>query len=201
MAVENPDDVDGILAKAQANSEQRRGGDKEEGKGPDVTLKIEVFANGFRVDEGEFRPYETDENKKFLKELNEGYVPEEIRKIHNKPVGIDLVNRRKETFKPPPPPKYVSYSGEGVSMGGTTGVGGAVNKESTDGKPVVDDKEPKTTIQIRFHNGERGTLTLNLTHTVADIHAYVACAAPVDGEYSLVSGFPPKPLNDPSKTI
>jgi hypothetical protein len=26
-------------------------------------------------------------------------------------------------------------------------------------------------------------------------------AAPVEGEYSLVSGFPPKPLNDRSKTI
>jgi hypothetical protein len=26
-------------------------------------------------------------------------------------------------------------------------------------------------------------------------------AAPVDGEYQLVHGFPPKPLNDPSKTI
>ena len=40
-----------------------------------------------------------------------------------------------------------------------------------------------------------------MTHKVSDIHEYVMNAAPVDGEYSLVSGFPPKPLNDPSKTI
>jgi hypothetical protein len=26
-------------------------------------------------------------------------------------------------------------------------------------------------------------------------------AAPVDGEYQLVAGFPPKPLSDPMKTI
>jgi hypothetical protein len=26
-------------------------------------------------------------------------------------------------------------------------------------------------------------------------------AAPVEGDYQLVSGFPPKPLSDPSKTI
>ena len=44
-------------------------------------------------------------------------------------------------------------------------------------------------------------MTLNLTHTVADIHSFVMAAAPVDGEYQLVSGFPPKPLSDPSKTI
>ena len=40
-----------------------------------------------------------------------------------------------------------------------------------------------------------------MTHTVSDIHAYVMNAAPVDGEYSLITGFPPKPLSDPSKTI
>ena len=40
-----------------------------------------------------------------------------------------------------------------------------------------------------------------MTHTVNDIHSYVMTAAPVEGEYQLVSGFPPKPLNDPSKTI
>jgi len=26
-------------------------------------------------------------------------------------------------------------------------------------------------------------------------------AAPTDGEYQLISGFPPKPLTDPSKTV
>jgi hypothetical protein len=30
------------------------------------------------VDEGEFRPYDAPENKQFMKELNEGYVPKEI---------------------------------------------------------------------------------------------------------------------------
>jgi len=58
-----------------------------------------------------------------------------------------------------------------------------VNKNSEDGKPKVDESVPKTTIQIRFHNGERSSLTVNMTHTVADIHEYVMCAAPIDGDY------------------
>ena len=136
-----------------------------------------------------------------MKELNEGYVPKELRAKYNKPIGIALEDRRKDKFRPPTPPKYVAYSGSGQSMGGTQGVGGAVNKDSADGKPVVDESAPKTNIQIRFHNGERASLTVNMTHTVSDIHSFVMCAAPVDGEYQLVSGFPPKPLNDPSKTI
>ena len=40
-----------------------------------------------------------------------------------------------------------------------------------------------------------------MTHTVGDIHAFVMAAAPVEGEYSLVTGFPPKPLSDPSATL
>ena len=40
-----------------------------------------------------------------------------------------------------------------------------------------------------------------MTHRVADIHEYVMMAAPVDGEYQLVAGFPPKALTDPMKTI
>ena len=38
-------------------------------------------------------------------------------------------------------------------------------------------------------------------HTVADIHMYVMQAAPVDGSYDLISGFPPKPLENPDLTI
>ena len=42
---------------------------------------------------------------------------------------------------------------------------------------------------------------MNLTQRVADLHEYIMMAAPVEGEYQLVHGFPPKPLTDPMKTI
>ena len=51
-----------------------------------------------------------------MKELNKGYVPEELRKKYNKAIGIALEDRRKETKRPPTPPKYVAYSGEGQSV-------------------------------------------------------------------------------------
>ena len=101
-----------------------------------------------------------------MSELNKGYVPEELRKKYNKPIGIALEDRRKEKKRPPTPPKYIAYSGEGASLGGAAGVGGEVNKDSADGKPAVDSSKPTTNIQIRFHNGERVSLTVNLTHTV-----------------------------------
>ena len=54
-----------------------------------------------------------------MKELNEGYVPKEIQdKYKNKGgVGVALEDKRKEKFRPPTPPKYVAYSGQGASMG------------------------------------------------------------------------------------
>lgn len=40
-------------------------------------------------------------------------------------------------------------------------------------RPMVDDKKPKTTLQIRLHNGTRLRETLNLDHTIRDLHAII----------------------------
>ena len=57
-------------------------------------------------------------------------------------------------------------------MGGVAGKGLEVKKDAG-GLPEVDESKPKTTIQIRFHNGERASITLNLDSRVLDIHNYV----------------------------
>ena len=74
--------------------------------------------NGFQVDDGELRSYDTEENKEFMKDLNEGYVPKEIREKFNRKVGIALEDRRKEKMRLPTPPKYTAFSGQGASLGG-----------------------------------------------------------------------------------
>lgn len=40
-------------------------------------------------------------------------------------------------------------------------------------RPVIDDKKPKTTLQLRLHDGRRLRETLNLDHTVRDLHAII----------------------------
>ena len=52
-----------------------------------------------------------------MKELNDGYIPKDLRAKYNKPIGIALEDKRETKFRPPTPPKYVAYSGEGMSMG------------------------------------------------------------------------------------
>lgn len=79
--------------------------------------------------------------------------------------------------------------------------GGAVDLSATGGKPIVDEGKPKTSIQFRFHNGQRAAIDVNTDHKVSDLHTYVKFVAPVQGSYQLLSGFPPRPLNDPNATI
>jgi UBX domain-containing protein 1 len=196
MAVtNNDDDVEKIVSKAK---EDTSSGDGPGSEG--IQLKITLYENGFTVDDAELREYEGDKNKQFIKELSEGYVPREIQENYKgKKVDVSLEDKRKEKYRPPTPPKYVAYSGEGVSMGATESVGLEVNKEN--GKPIIDDSKPTTDLQIRFHNGERQVVTFNLTHSVSDIFFYVTMAAPVDGSFQLVTGFPPKPIEDSGMSI
>ncbi len=65
----------------------------------------------------------------------------------------------------------------------------------------MDSNQPKTTISFRLHNGESVQQEFNLTHTVQDVKNFVAKVAPVQGEFNLVEGFPPKPLLDMGKTV
>ena len=57
MAVENPDDIEGVIKKAQTNSEKNK--DRSDGEKPDTEVRITLYQNGFTVDGGEFREYDT----------------------------------------------------------------------------------------------------------------------------------------------
>ena len=81
MAVENPDDIEGIVAKARENSEKNK--DRDDSDKPKVSIKIVLYQNGFICEDGPFIEYETEENKKFIETLNKGYVPEELVKKYN----------------------------------------------------------------------------------------------------------------------
>lgn len=56
-----------------------------------------------------------------MKELNDGYIPKELRKIYpNGNVSVSLDDRTQDEYVPPPPPAYIQFSGQGVSLSGPT---------------------------------------------------------------------------------
>jgi UBX domain-containing protein 1 len=79
--------------------------------------KITLYENGFTIDDGEFQDYSDPKNKEFMKKLNEGLIPSELRKKYPKgELSISLSDKTGEKFVPPPPPAYIEFSGEGVSL-------------------------------------------------------------------------------------
>ena len=75
-----------------------------------------------------------------------------------------------------------------------------VNTSAAGGKPVVDPSKPTTVVSVRLHNGTSVKLDLNTDHTVRDIAKYIESVAPAPN-YTLVAGFPPKPITDMSLTV
>lgn len=67
-------------------------------------------------------------------------------------------------------------------------------------KLVVDDSQPKTTLQFRLMNGKRVTQAFNLTHTIKDIQEYVLTQTPGE-QFVLLGGYPPKALDSLNLTI
>ena len=45
MAVENPDDIEGVIKKAQENSEKNK--ERAPGDKPDTEVRITLYQNGF----------------------------------------------------------------------------------------------------------------------------------------------------------
>ena len=82
-----------------------------------------------------------------MSELMAGRIPTEVREQYKRDIGVALADKREDNFVPPPPPKYISFSGAGTSMGEEVKTtGGAVNTAATGGKPVVDASKPTTQI-------------------------------------------------------
>jgi UBX domain-containing protein 1 len=180
-----------MIRKGQNNKE---GFDKTGNK-----IKLTVYRNGFTIDDGPFRDKSLPENKKFMEEVEKGYIPDELVQKGYKELGIALEDKKTEDYKEPVvEKKFQAFTGSGQSMGGSQSVGLEVNKDI---KNTVNNNLPTTRINIRLHTGEMITEEFNTSSTVNDIIAFVQKVAPVTGSFQLVDGFPPKPLSELNKSI
>ncbi|TRY52074.1 UBX/SEP domain containing protein [Cryptosporidium tyzzeri] len=169
---------------------------------PENAIKVVLYKNGFIIDDEEFRDISIPENEAFIRDIKNSVAPEELRKRskNNQTINVAVDDRSSEVYVPPKKPMEM-FSGSGNSLGQTRSSALQVNIES-EAQITVDKNKPTTNIQLRFHNGQKKVVTLNHDHTIADLHCIFMECAPVDGEYQLVSGFPPKEIKfDPSTTL
>eukprot|EP00937_MAST-01D_sp_MAST-1D-sp2_P001413 g1413.t1 len=180
-------------------------------------VTITWFKDGFTVNDGPFRRVDDPENQAFLRAVSEGRVPRELIPGTGEggqagDVDVSMVDRRGEDYTPPPKPAYVAFGGGGVTLGGGGGGGaeaavgaGVVSREHAAGSGhglEPDSSLPTTTIQLRLACGRRVKAVLNPdVHTVGDVAALAARESHDSKSFSLLAGFPPRPLADHSQTL
>mmetsp|Transcript_38816 Transcript_38816/g.93969 ORF Transcript_38816/g.93969 Transcript_38816/m.93969 type:complete len:268 (-) Transcript_38816:316-1119(-) len=175
-----------------------------------VRRTITMYRDGFTVDDGPYRRLDDPANAAFLRSLAMGQTPAELAESAG-PGGITvgLVDKRKEEYVE----TFRSFSGAGATLGSgnasETGVEGITDVDPASlPEPVpVDTNQPTTSIAVRLPNGQRKVVKVNMDTTVLQLAAHI-CAlwkdvGGADGvvPFRLVTGFPPKPLEDYSATI
>ena len=191
IAIENPEDEEWL--KKIKKFEDKEKYDKKKDK-----LKLIIYKNGFILDNGEFRNINEPHNKKFMQEIEKGYIPNELVKKGYTDLGIEMDDHKSENYEPPKEEKkFQAFKGLGQSISEvhTEGLHGDKNASSN-----VDRSKPLCKINVRLFNGEVVNEDFNLNQTLQDIINFVKKKSGSDN-FSLLDGFPPRPLNDFNKTI
>ncbi len=190
IAVENPQD-DWLEKMKKYDNKDRF--DKTKNK-----LKLSLYKNGFIVDNGEFRNKNEPANKKFMEEIEKGYIPNELVKKGITDLGIEMDDHRDENYEPPKEEKkFQAFTGLGKSISSVNTEGLHVNKNATSN---VDRSKPTCKVNIRLFNGEVVSEDFNLNQTLQDVINFVKKKSG-SNNFSLLDGFPPRPLTAYNKTI
>lgn len=186
----------------------------------EVHIILKLWKNGFSVDDGPLRDFNSPENKEFLQSISKGEIPMElIRNAQGGEVNLDLQDHREEEYQKPKPQRK-AFEGKGYKLGNLTPTlsGGQSTLSSTSAASTsaqagaqagpsssweVDNSQPTTTLQIRLANGLRLAGKFNLSHTIADIRRFIALSRPeyAAATYNLMTTFPNKVLSEDGQTI
>ncbi|RUS87533.1 hypothetical protein EGW08_004709 [Elysia chlorotica] len=175
--------------------------------------KLKLWKNGFSVDDGPLRDFNSPENKQFLDSIAKGEVPQElIREAHGGEVNLDMEDHRAEEFVKPKV-KVKAFSGAGHTLGSEepdsfspvpTVVSAAPPAGDRAAQAIqVDETKPVTNVQLRLADGKRLVLKLNHSHRVSDIRQHIVSSNPqyAQANFCLMTTFPNKELTDETQTI
>lgn len=146
---------DNLVQRASDPSHLQGDGPSNPGNG----RKITMYRNGFIVDDGPFRDLNSPSSREFIACLERGDVPAEMRQASGGGiVDVHLDDKRGEDYVPPPPPAYIAFSGQGVSLRSETSSSSSAGFTATMLASVdvtVNDAAPTTVLQIRTHDGKK----------------------------------------------
>ena len=190
IAVMNPEDDWMNKMKKFDNKEKY---DKTKNK-----LKLKLYKNGFILNDGEFRNIKDPINKKFMEDVEKGYIPNELIKKGYTDLGIEMDDNRDKNYEPPKEEKkFQAFTGLGKSISSVNTQGLHVDKNASSN---VDRTKPTCKVNIRLFNGEVVNEDFNLNQTLQDVINFVKKKSG-SNNFALLDGFPPRPLTAYNKTI
>ncbi|XP_068624054.1 NSFL1 cofactor p47 [Battus philenor] len=178
------------------------------------SVRLQLYREGFTVDSGPIRAYTDPENVEFLNCIRRGEIPSELSRAGGE-VRVSLEDRRHEEC-PRSTSKPQAFSGKGhllgsptpATVGATAPVAAssgdrAANQRAAQEAVALDESNPVTTLQFRLADGSRLTGRFNHTHTVGDLHQYIARAEPSYQlqSFMLLTTFPSVELSDHTVTL
>eukprot|EP00934_Nitzschia_sp_Nitz4_P007810 Nitzschia sp. Nitz4//scaffold12_size214221//41303//42149//NITZ4_001485-RA/size214221-augustus-gene-0.24-mRNA-1//-1//CDS//3329534975//7800//frame0 len=166
----------------------------------EVRRTITMYRDGFVVDDGPYRRLDDPNNGDFLRALAMGRTPAELMQgSDGGNITVGLVDKRQEDYVE----QFQSFSGAGATLGASAAVtGSTVDPNNLPEAQPLDSSRAATSIQVRLPNGKRQVLKVNLDIPVLQLAAQV-CPLLDDSSQSfqLISGFPPKPIENFEETI
>lgn len=120
---------------------------------PDEFTLITRYRNGFTVNDGPLRDYDSPESVQFLKALDKGMVPKELAAANGGDISISLKDKSSEDFIPP---AYTAFS-KGTALGGVSKDPSSafIFAEGASIMPTIDDSKPNAVLQVRLPDGRR----------------------------------------------
>ena len=191
IAVMNPEDDDWLNKMKKFDNKEKY--DKTKSK-----LKLKLYKNGFILDNGEFRDIKEPKNKKFMEEVEKGYIPKELEKEGYNDLGIEMEDNRDTNYEPKKKKKkFQAFTGLGKSISSVNTQGLHIDKNASSN---VDKTKPTCKVNIRLFNGEVVNEDFNLNQTLQDVINFVKKKSG-SNNFALLDGFPPRPLTAYNKTI
>ena len=191
IAVENPDEIDSIAIKLH-HKEDKAGYEKSKNK-----MNISIYKNGFILDNGPFRPLNTEENKKFIRQICKGEIPSELVKKGITSLGVAVTRKDEDYIEKIEEKKFEAFTGQGLSLSKVDVTGLKIDTNVTS---TVDRSKPVCRVNIRLFNGQIVNEEFNLCHSFSDVFNFVKRASNCE-KFQILDGFPPSPITEMNKTI
>lgn len=155
---------------------------------------LEVYSNGFVLENGDFIEMDSAEGREGMKEMNQGFVPSFLRRLFpNADLSVTLHDKSGVSYTPP---AHVPFRGEGRRLCASSGA--AVPPTAVQAKPFVfREEEPSSFILLVSSKGERKEFKVNPErHTVGDVYGLAHALEPDLPAFTLlVRELPPRKLD------